>query len=142
MKAILLITSIALSLGLATACGKSSSEPESSAADKTKVTAPVATAPDEGITEETLPAEQLHPEYSEGMRIPVDGSSLESFDQSLAAIKDQTTADEYANLTNAIDYLLVYNLSAKQDRAKLAQSLNGKTGEQIVNEANSNQGAK
>ena len=142
MKAILLITSIALSLGLVTACGKSDSEPASSAADKTKVTAPVATAPETDITEETLPAEQLQHKYSEGMRIPVDGSSLESFDQSLAAIKVKTTADEYAALTNAIDYLLVYNLSAKQDRAKLAQSLNGKTGEQIVNEANANQGAK
>ncbi len=142
MKATLLITSIALSLGLATACGKNSPEPASSAADKTKVTAPVATAPEEGITEETLPAEKLQPVYSEGMRIPVDGSSLESFDQSLAAIKAKATADEYTTLTNAIDYLLVYNLSAKRDRAKLAESLNGMTGEQIVNEANSTKGAK
>jgi hypothetical protein len=76
------------------------------------------------------------------MRIPVDGSSLESFDQSLAAIKAKATADEYTTLTNAIDYLLVYNLSAKHDRAKLAQSLNGMTGEQIISEANASQGAQ
>lgn len=142
MKATLLITGIALSLSLATACGKSDSEPASSAAEKSAATAPVAAAPATDIREETLPAEQLQPEYSAGMRIPVDGSSLESFDQSLAAIKAETTADEYANLTNAIDYLLVYNLSARHNRAKLAQSLNGLTGEQIVNEANSNQDAK
>ena len=137
MKATLLITSIALSLGLATACGKSDSEPASSAADKPAATAPVAAAPETDIREETLPAERLQPAYSAGMRIPVDGSSLESFDQSLAAIKAETTADEYTNLTNAIDYLLVYNLSAKHDRAKLAQSLDDLTGEQIVDQANS-----
>jgi len=142
MKATLLITSIALSLGLATACGKSDSEPASSAADKSAPTAPVAAAPETDIREETLPAEKLQPEYSEGMRIPVDGSSLESFNQSLAAIKAETTAEEYTNLTNAIDYVLVYNLSAKRDRTKLAQWLNGKTGAQIISEANSNQDAK
>jgi hypothetical protein len=141
MKATLLITSIALSLGLATACGKSDSEPASSAADKPAPTAPAAAAPETDIREETLPAKRLQPEYSEGMRIPVDGSSLESFDQSLAAIKAETTAEEYSNLTNAIDYLLVYNLSAKRDRAKLAQWLDGKTGAQIISQANANQNA-
>lgn len=139
MKATLLITSIALSLGLATACGKSDSEPASPAADKPAATTPAAAAPETDIREETLPAKRLQPEYSEGMRIPVDGSSLESFDQSLAAIKAETTAEEYSNLTNAIDYLLVYNLSAKRDRAKLALWLDGKTGAQIISQANANQ---
>ena len=66
------------------------------------------------------------------MQIPVDGTSLEAFEQSLAGIKDKTTTPEYTTLTNAIDYLMVYYLAAKRDRAKLAGYLNGKTGEQIV----------
>lgn len=142
MKATLLMASITLSLGLATACDQSSSKPASSAVDKTGATAPAAATAETGISEETLSVEQLHSELSAGMRIPVDGSSLESFDQSLAAIKAQATADEYTALTNAIDYLLVYDLSAKGDRVKLAQSLDGLSGAQIVDQANSNQGAK
>lgn len=142
MKATLLITSIALSLGLVAACKQSSSEPAAAAAEKPAPTAPVAATPQTGIREEMLPAEQLQAAYSAGMRIPVDGSSLESFERSLAAIEAETTAEEYSDLTNAFDYLLVYDLSAKHDRAKLAKSLDGLTGEQIVTKANSNQGAK
>ena len=37
------------------------------------------------------------------------------------------------SLENAIQYLLVYDLSAKRDKAKLAANLNGQTGEKIVN---------
>jgi hypothetical protein len=72
------------------------------------------------------------PKFGPGMQIPVDGTSLEAFEQSLAGIKDKTTTPEYTTLTNAIDYLMVYYLAAKRDRAKLAGYLNGKTGEQIV----------
>jgi hypothetical protein len=70
--------------------------------------------------------------FGPGMQIPVDGTSLEAFEQSLAGIKDKTTTPEYTTLTNAIDYLMVYYLDAKRDRTKLAAYLNGKTGEQIV----------
>jgi predicted lipid-binding transport protein (Tim44 family) len=72
------------------------------------------------------------PRFGPGMQIPVDGTSLDAFEKSLAGIKDKTTTPEYTTLTNAIDYLMVYYLEAKRDRAKLAGYLNGKTGEQIV----------
>ena len=72
------------------------------------------------------------PKFGAGMQIPVDGTSLEAFDQSLADIKAKTTKPEYTTLTNAIDYLMVYYIDAKRDRAKLAAYLNGKTGEEIV----------
>ncbi len=72
------------------------------------------------------------PEFGEGMRIPVDGTSLDAFEQSLATIKTKTTSAEYTTLINAIDYLMVYYIEAKRDRTKLAALLNGKTGEQIV----------
>jgi len=72
------------------------------------------------------------PEFGEGMQIPVDGTSLDAFEQSLATIKTKTTSAEYTTLVNAIDYLMVYNIAAKRDRTKLAALLNGKTGEQIV----------
>jgi malonyl CoA-acyl carrier protein transacylase len=66
------------------------------------------------------------------MHIPVDGSSLEAFENSLEQIKEQVTAAEYTTLNNAIDYLLVYDLAAKRDRTKLAANLDGLTAEQII----------
>ncbi|HMB61366.1 MAG TPA: hypothetical protein VKN35_15745 [Xanthomonadales bacterium] len=72
-------------------------------------------------------------DFGPGMKIPVDGSSLEAFNESLAEIKTKTTKAEYTTLTNAIEYLMVYNLEAQMNRAKLAAVLNGETGEEIVN---------
>ena len=75
-------------------------------------------------------AEEL--KYSAGMYVPVDGSSLEAFNNSLEKIKEQTRIPEYTTLTGAIDYLMVYDLSAKKDRARLAKNLDGLTGAEIV----------
>jgi hypothetical protein len=76
------------------------------------------------------------PVVSPGMQIPVDGTSVEAFDASLAEIQEKTTASEYITLTNAIKYMMVYDLTAKRDRAKLAANLNGLTGEQIIDRVN------
>ena len=82
---------------------------------------------------EAAPAEKPAPKFSAGMQIPVDGTSLETFEASLAEIKSKATAAEYQSLENAVQYLMVYDLSAKRDKAKLAANLNGQTGEEIVN---------
>jgi hypothetical protein len=78
------------------------------------------------------PAEPVEPWDGDGMDIPLDGTSLEAFDKSLARVKAYTSAEHYTTLVNAIDYLLVYDLSAKRDRAALAANLNGLTGHQVV----------
>jgi predicted lipid-binding transport protein (Tim44 family) len=100
---------------------------------ETKDEAPQATtaAPAETALAEATPAE-APAQASEGMHIPVDGSSLEAFENSLEQIKEQVTAAEYTTLNNAIDYLLVYDLAAKRDRTKLAANLDGLTAEQII----------
>ena len=131
MKAKLLINGILLSMLLGTACAKTDSEPETTAADNSEAT-PVeqeAIAP-----AESAPREKSEFTFSDAMRIPVDGSSLESFDSSLETIKSKADAAEYTTLTGALDYLLLYDLGAKRDRAKLAQRLDGLTGEQIVDQ--------
>ena len=125
MKVLQRITGFILILCLNTAC-----------ADNTEETAPA--APDSPAPATNIPAEipgstvAAAPAPSAGMSIPVDGTSLETFDASLAKIKQETTAAEYTTLTNAIDFLLVYDLSAKRDRAKLAAVLNGETATQII----------
>jgi hypothetical protein len=92
--------------------------------------APVATpaeAASEAVAAEA-PAADLDP----GMQIPVDGSSLEAFNESLATIKAQAKEANYISLEEAIKYLLVYDLGAQNDKAKLAKNLDGKTGDQII----------
>lgn len=78
------------------------------------------------------PAAAVEPWDGDGMDIPLDGSSLEAFDASLARVKAHTSESNYTTLVNAIDYLQFYDLSAKRDRAKLAANLNGLTGYQVL----------
>jgi len=76
--------------------------------------------------------EPVEPWDGDGMEIPLDGSSLEAFDKSLARVKAHTSPASYTTLINAIEYLMVYDLSAKRDRSKLAANLDGLTGRQVV----------
>jgi len=133
MKKILLITGVVLSLGLSSACAKSPSEAPAAVTKEPEASAPAANAP-----AEKAPAEKARPGFSEGMKIPLDGSSLEAFNKSLESIKGKTVGTEYTTLTSAINYLLVYDLGAKGSRATLAQRLNGLTGEQIIEKVRQN----
>ena len=130
MKALKLITSIVLTLSLSTACAKTDSEPETAATDNSST--PVSVTNTAPVPSATPPTEKAENELSQGMHIPVDGTSLESFEQSLETIKAKATEAEYESLTGAIGYLMVYDIGARRDRAKLAQRLNGLTGEEIL----------
>ena len=99
---------------------------DASGQDSATVSPPIA-EPAAGLNEK--PAT---PKFGAGMQIPVDGTSLDAFDKSLADIKTKTTKPEYTTLSNAIDFLMVYYIDARRDRTKLAALLNGMTGEQIV----------
>jgi len=66
------------------------------------------------------------------MQIPVDGSSLEAFNASLATIKQTAIEANYVSLEGAIQYLLVYDIGAANDMTKLAKNLDGKTGDEII----------
>ena len=77
--------------------------------------------------------EPVEPWDGDGMDIPLDGSSLEAFNKSLERVKAHTSPSSYTTLVNAVEYLVVYDLSAKRDRTKLAANLDGMTGRQVVN---------
>ena len=119
-----LISGIALtlSLGLNTVWAGATDPEASETAKNAEATAP----------ESAAPPETAKYNFTEGMNIPVDGSSAANFDKSLAEIKTKVTDSEYRALRGAIDYLLMYDLSSRRDRAKLAQHLDGMTGTQIV----------
>jgi hypothetical protein len=79
-------------------------------------------------------AEPVEPWDGDGMDIPLDGTSLEAFDKSLARVKAHTSPESYTTLVNAIDYLLVYDLASKGDKSTLASHLDGMTGKQVVDQ--------
>ena len=66
------------------------------------------------------------------MSLPFDGSSVEAFEASLATIQAEVTDAEYSTLTNALDYLLVYDLGARRDKEVLYQRLDGKTPNDVL----------
>jgi hypothetical protein len=68
----------------------------------------------------------------DGMLMPLDGSSLEAFNASLAKVERNTSTKSYTTLKNAIEYHLAYDLSVRQDRELLVKKLDGKTGYEIV----------
>ena len=80
-----------------------------------------------------FPASRIRAAIShQRMDIPLDGSSLEAFETSLARVKAHTSAENYTTLVNAIEYHLVYDLSAERDRAKLAANLDGMTPREVI----------
>ncbi len=74
----------------------------------------------------------FEPWEGDGMEIPLDGSSLEAFETSLARVEAHTSPASYNTLLNAIEYLLLYDLSAGRDRAKLAANLDGLTPNEVI----------
>ena len=132
MKAIVLINSIILSTFLSTACAKTESEAEQPVSENP----PASSVEDAAAPVPNDSKKKVQYEFSDAMDIPVDGSSLEAFEKSLETIKSKAEKSEYDTLTGAIDYLMVYDIGARRDKAKLAKRLDGLTGEQIVDRVN------
>lgn len=86
-------------------------------------------ATNDGSSEATAAAEQF---ASPGMQIPLDGTSVETFENSLETIRGETTEAEFKTIQNALDYLLVYDLGARRDRELLYKRLDGKTPAEIL----------
>ncbi len=64
--------------------------------------------------------------------IAMDGSSEEAFEASLQQFQETAPTDEYKLLKSAIQYLQVYDLGTRGNKAKLYEKLDGKTADEIV----------
>lgn len=88
------------------------------------------------VTEESAnvhaPAQEIEPWDGDGMDIPLDGSSMEAWDRSMARVKAHTSAENYQSLESAIDYLLTYDLSVGYDKKRLIKNLDGQTGYEVL----------
>lgn len=96
--------------------------------------AATSTAPEEAPMAPAV--EEVEPWDGEGLEIPLDGSSLEAWDRSMARVKAHTSESNYITLENAIDYLLMYDLQSFRDKEKLISRLDGQTGYQILERVN------
>ena len=89
------LTALAIAALLLTACA--SSPPVETPAEST-----------------SSPAEmEIEPWDGDGMEIPLDGSSMEAWNRSLARVKAHTTPAKYTTLLDSIEYLKLYDLSAR-----------------------------
>ena len=81
---------------------------------------------------EPAPVQEIEPWDGDGMEIPLDGSSMEAWDRSMARVEAHTDDATFTTLQNAIDYLLTYDLSARKDMNRLIKNLDGLTGYEVV----------
>lgn len=81
---------------------------------------------------EPEPVIEIEPWDGDGMEIPLDGSSMEAWNASLARIKAHTTDSKYQTLENAIQYHLMYDLKSYRDMNKLIKRLDGRTGYEVI----------
>ena len=66
----------------------------------------------------------------------VNFSTPEDIERSFNSIEEEAGAAVAGQIKNAIDYMLVYDLSVKRDKARLYKKLDGKTPNQILAMAN------
>jgi len=91
-----------------------------------------AVTPANEAAEIVVEAEIIDDFEGDGMEIPLDGTSVDTFEASMQMVKRHTDEDNYITLRKAINYLLVYDLGAKRDMAKLASRLNGMNGYEVI----------
>jgi len=86
----------------------------------------------ETATDATAEAEISDGYEGDGMKIPLDGSSVAAFEASMAKVKRNTTEQRYETLEKAVDYLLAYDLGAQGKKALLVERLNGLNGYEVI----------
>lgn len=92
-----------------------------------------ATAPAEQPPEDAAEkAYEIEPWDGEGLDIPLDGSSMEAWNRSMARVKAHVTENEYLTLKRSVDFLLLYDLPSEGDKNKLIKRLDGQTGNEII----------
>jgi len=85
---------------------------------------------------EAEPVQEIEPWDGDGMEIPMDGSSREAWERSVARVKAYSKESTFTTFENAIDYLLVYDLESRGDFDTLISRLDGQTGYEIIARTN------
>ncbi len=116
-----LIATMFMALFLSTACAEQGQDNEAAAEADTATTQEPTNGEMDKTAEDTVSL----------MDQPVDFSTPEAAEKTLQDIREQEGEAAYMNLKNAIDYLLFYDLSVRNDKTKLYKKLDGLTPKQI-----------
>jgi len=119
----ILIPLSALAIMMLAACTSQQSDTKDEVSKPAKTAEAAQTGPDADVIENY---------GGDGMKIPLDGTSLATFDASMEKIKRNTEPKSYKTLSNAIEYLLVYDMGVKGNKEALASKLNGLNGYDIL----------
>jgi hypothetical protein len=96
------------------------------------------TVSNEQATETAAPAAEAAKEASTAngevsiMDQPVNFSTPEDVEKSLEIVKEQAGEAAARNLSNALGYILAYDLSVGRDKEKMYKKLNGRTPNEII----------
>jgi hypothetical protein len=63
---------------------------------------------------------------------PLDGSSKDAFEKGLATVRSSAPAGQSQRLDSALKYLLTYDFSLQNDKARLYAKLDGKSPNEII----------
>jgi hypothetical protein len=66
------------------------------------------------------------------MNRPLDGSSVEAFEEGLRQVASAVRPEDYNKVQAAISWMMFYDLSAAGDKAKLYASLDGATPWEVI----------
>ncbi len=125
-----LITTISvftMILVLAPACAEQDSEAEAATSSK-----PAAQVTAAAPTAETTPAAAATDGAASIMDMPVNFSTPEDVEKSIEAVRQQAGEESARELSNALGYILTYDLSLGRDKEKMYKKLNGRTPNAII----------
>ncbi len=114
-------------LMLAPACAEQDQDAE--AAKNSKPVAETVTATP---TAQTAPDTAATDEGKAIMDMPVNFSTPEDVEKSIEAVRQQAGEAQARKLSNALGYILAYDLSVGNDKAKMYEKLNGRTPNEII----------
>ena len=100
--------------------------------------APTGKSPESGTEKANVaaPEVEIADDFKgDGMEMPLDGSSVEAFDASLAMVKKHTNAENYRYLEKAIGYMMAFDISVRNNKARLVSRLNGLNGYEVIAKA-------
>ena len=120
-KLLTILSAGTMALFLVTACAEESEVANSTVATKSELSS-------EKVTDSGNQSDSL-------MNQPANFSTPEDVEKTLQNIREKEGDKAYKQIKNAMQYIMYYDLSLKNDKEKLYKKLDGKTPEQIIAEA-------
>jgi hypothetical protein len=119
-KLLTIISAGTMSLFLVTACAEESETANSTVATKSGLSS-------EKVADSNSRSDSL-------MNQPVNFSTPEDVEKTLQNIREKEGDKAYKQIKNAMQYIMYYDLSLRNNKEKLYKKLDGKTPEQIIAE--------